>query len=328
MRISRGRAPSRFKMALFVWIEWIQTKFSGSLHARTSRLSPRALARLMRWTGFLTNLFNATLSWVKSALFPFSVDTFNPRISGSRGVFMLGRAAQQAADQLRDLALAAAAKTLKAEVGSLELDDDGIFNRSDASQRITWAELAQQNGGKLTAVGESHLPKGMLFEPGTGNQVGPVDYVYASHGCDIAVDPATGQVKILHYVACHDVGRSLDREAIRGQLLGGITMGIAQALHESLVIQEGKVANKGLHDYLVPSCLDVPESIDLHIIESGTGLGPDGAKGIGEIAAVVAPIAIANAVYDALGVQPVAIPITPEQIICELMNRPSVPATA
>jgi CO/xanthine dehydrogenase Mo-binding subunit/aerobic-type carbon monoxide dehydrogenase small subunit (CoxS/CutS family) len=327
-RISRGRDPSRFKTALFVWIERIQTTFSGRLHARTSRLSPRGLARLMRWTGFLTNLFNAGLSWIKSALFPFSVDTFNPRISGSRGVFMLGRAAQQASEALRELALAAAAKTLRVEAESLELDDDGIFDRSDASHRITWAELAQQHGGRLQAVGESHLPKGMLFESGTGNQVGPVDYVYASHGCDIAVDPATGQVRILHYVACHDVGRALDPEAIRGQLLGGITMGIAQALHESLVVKEGKVETAGLHDYLVPSCLDVPANIDLHIIESGTGLGPDGAKGIGEIGAVVAPIAIANAVYDALGVQPGAIPITPEQIICELMNRPGVPPSA
>lgn len=276
----------------------------------------------------MTNWFNACLSWLKSALFPFGVDTFNPRISGSRGIFMLGRAAQQAAEQLRGIALTQAAKSLGTEAKNLELGNDGFFICNNQARRITWAELAQQQGGKLQAVGESHLPKGMLFHAGTGNQVGPVDFVYASHGCDIAVDPATGRVKILHYVASHDVGRALDPEAIRGQLLGGITMGIGQALYENLAMQNCRVGTKALHDYLVPTCLDVPEKIDLHILESGTGLGPDGAKGIGEIAAVVAPIAIANAVYDALGVQPTEIPITPEQIICELMNRSGASATA
>lgn len=326
--VSRGRAPSRFKMGVFKFIERIQTTFSGRLHAVTSRFSPGALAFMMKWTGFATNWFNASLGWAKSALFPYSVDTFNPRISGSRGIFMLGRAAQQAAERLRELALAQAAKSLGVDRGSLDLGNGGIFSTTNQAQRITWAELAQQQGGELQVVGESHLPKGMLFQTRTGNQVGPVDFVYASHGCDIAVDPATGRVKILHYVASHDVGRVLDPEAVRGQLLGGISMGIAQALHEVLAIENGQAGVKALHDYLVPTCLDVPENIDLNIIESGTGLGPDGAKGIGEIAAVVAPIAIANAVYDALGVQPTAIPITPEQIVCELMNRRGASATA
>jgi CO/xanthine dehydrogenase Mo-binding subunit len=325
--ISTGRASSSFKMGLFRFIERIQTTFSGRLHALTSRFSPNALARTMQWTGFATNWFNASLGWLKSTLFPYSVDTFNPRISGSRGIFMLGRAAQQAAERLRELALAQAAKSLGADVGSLELGNGGIFNRTNPASRITWTELAQQQGSKLEAVGESHLPKGMLFQARTGNQVGPVDFVYASHGCDIAIDPATGQVKILHYVASHDVGRVLDAEAVRGQLLGGIVMGISQALHEVLAVQNGQAGIKALHDYLIPTCLDVPQNIDLHILESGTGLGPGGAKGIGEIAAVVAPIAIANAVYDALGVQPTAIPITPEQIICELMNRRGASAT-
>ena len=326
--ISRGRAPSGLKMALFKGIERIQTTFSGRLHAMTSRLAPDSLSRLMRWSGFMTNWFNAFVGWLKSALFPFGVDTFNPRVSGSRGIFMLGRAAQQAAAQLREIALAQAAKSLSAKAEDLDLGNDGFFTCNNPARRITWAQLAQQQGGKLQAVGESHLPKGMLFHAGTGNQVGPVDFVYASHGCDIAVDPATGRVKILHYVASHDVGRALDPEAIRGQLLGGIAMGIGQALYENLAMQNGQVGTKALHDYLVPTCLDVPENIDLHILESGTGLGPNGAKGIGEIAAVVAPIAIANAVYDALGVQPAEIPITPEQIICEFMNRSGASATA
>ncbi len=324
--ISRGRRPSRLAGVLFYAIERVQTIYSGRLHAITSRFSPRTLARFMRWSGFSINFFNRLMNWLKASFFPFSIDSFNPRVSGSRGMLMLGRAAQQAADNLRKLAVGMAAKQLGASADSLELGNDGIFDRTNPSRRITWAALAQQNGGKLSAVGESHLPQGSLFQASTGNQVGPVDFVYASHGCDVAVDPATGRVKVLHFVACHDVGRALDADAIRGQLLGGITMGMAQALLEDLGMREGKVEAGGLHDYLVPSSLDMPGNIDLHIIESGTGIGPDGAKGIGEIAAVVAPIAIANAIYDALGVQPTAIPITPEQIVCEFMSRTGTPA--
>lgn len=324
--ISRGRRPSRLAGAFFHGIERVQTIYSGRLHAITSRFAPRTLARFMRWSGFSINIFNRLMNWLKASFFPFSIDSFNPRISGSRGMFMLGRAAQQATDNLRKLAMDMAAKQLGASADSLELGNGGIYDRTNPSRLITWARLAQQCGGKLSTVGESHLPQGSLFQSSSGNQVGPVDFVYASHGCDVAVDPATGRVKVLHYAACHDVGRVLDADAVRGQLLGGITMGIAQALLEDLGMREGKVGAVGLHDYLVPSSLDVPGNIDLRLIESGTGIGPDGAKGIGEIAAVVAPIAIANAVYDALGVQPTAIPITPEQIVCEFMSLTGAPA--
>src|SRR5262249_39588442 len=88
--ISSGQTLSSFKMGLSKFIERIQTTFSGRLHAFTSRLSPNALARTMQLSGLPTNWFNASLGWLKSALFPYSVDTFNPRISGSRGIFMLG----------------------------------------------------------------------------------------------------------------------------------------------------------------------------------------------------------------------------------------------
>ena len=91
-------------------------------------------------------------------------------------------------------------------------------------------------------------------------------------------------------------------------------MGIGQALWEGIPTSDGRVVLNGLHQYGVGTALDVPADIDIVLLESGSGLGPGGAKGVGEVGAVAAPIAVANALYDALGVQPRHVTVTPEQL--------------
>jgi CO/xanthine dehydrogenase Mo-binding subunit len=261
------------------------------------------------------NLSAGIVNGLKARLFPYGVDSSVPRTSGSRGMFMLGRASLDAAERFRQSALSLAAQMLKVPSAELEVGAMGVQHRADASRRIAWAALAAHAGGTLAALGEAHLPPGVLLNPATGNQVGAVDHMQASHGCDVAVHRDTGEVRILRYVACHDVGRALDPIAIRGQILGGIAMGVGQALWEHIVVERGQVQTVGLHEYLVPTALDVPRDVKIEILESGGGLGPDGAKGVGEAAAVAAPIAVANALYDALGVQLTCIPATPEDIV-------------
>jgi len=317
---SRGRRPSRFRASLFRFIERRQTLTAGGLQLILSRQKAGAFVKIMRVLARPINFFNKSVSGIKTWLFPFGVDSFIPRISGSRSMLMAGAAVLNAAERFKKSALAKAAHLLNTSVDQLEVDGEGIHHRSDLTRRLTWAELAKQVGltgqvGALAAVGEAHLPEGALLDPATGNQIGPVDHMDGSHGCDLAVNPETGEVRILRYVACHDVGRILDRETIRGQLLGGIVMGIGQALFEHIEVSGGKVQIAGLHDYLVPTSLDVPSGVEIELIESGEGLGPDGAKGVGEAGAVAAPIAVANALYDALGVQLTRIPATPEDIV-------------
>ncbi|MBL4683923.1 MAG: xanthine dehydrogenase family protein molybdopterin-binding subunit, partial [Nannocystaceae bacterium] len=185
--------------------------------------------------------------------------------------------------------------------------------RSSAAGRVvSWSDLASM--GPLATVGVSELPRGRVLDQKTGNQVGAVDYVYATHACYVAVDPVSGQTRVLRYVAAQDLGYVHDLEVVRGQLYGGTVMGIAQTLGEHLDAHNGSVGVSGLHDYLVPTSLDAPEAIVLEILESGTGLGPRGAKGVGEIGAVAAPLAIANALFDATGWQPTAIPVPPMEL--------------
>jgi xanthine dehydrogenase molybdenum-binding subunit len=105
--------------------------------------------------------------------------------------------------------------------------------------------------------------------------------------------------------------------------MGGIAMGIGQAILEKLWVQNGKILNNGFHDYLVPTTLEMPASIEVDILESGTGVGPRGMKGIGESGAVASPIALANAVYDAVGLQPQRLPVTPDQIVELCDQRPT-----
>jgi CO/xanthine dehydrogenase Mo-binding subunit len=218
-------------------------------------------------------------------------------------------------ENLKTKAREVGGRVLKVQPSELEIDGQGVSHKLDRSQILTWAQLAQTAGGELSAMGEAHNPDGQFFDPDTGNQRGAIDFMDATHGCDLLINSETGEVRILNYVACHDVGYAFNREAVRGQILGGTMMGIGQALLENVRSVDGKVVNLGFHDYLVPTALEMPAKLHVEILESGSGIGPNGSKGIGESAAVAAPIAIANALYDALGVQPTRTPTTPQDIV-------------
>ena len=193
--------------------------------------------------------------------------------------------------------------------------EDGFAVADAPSKTISWSALAScHETGYIAAVGEAHLPKGQILSA-TGNQVGPVDFMHASHGCDLAVNMDTGEVRILNYAACHDVGKIHDEHIIRGQLLSGIAMEIGQALFEKVDVVDGIVRNQGMHEYGVPTSLDIPEDITIDLLESGNGLGPGGGKGVGEAGAVVSPSAIVSARSDALGVEIESIPVMPEKVV-------------
>jgi aerobic carbon-monoxide dehydrogenase large subunit len=179
-------------------------------------------------------------------------------------------------------------------------------------------ELAAAADGELAAVGTARLPKGHLLDRATGNQVGPTEFMDAAHACDLAVHPRTGEVRILRYLAVHDVGRMFDPEIVRGQITGGIIMGISQVLSENLQLRDGVVHANTLRSYLIPTPLDVPALLELELLESGTGQGPQGARGVGEVGTVAAPSAVAAALADALSIPIDSIPQTPIDLVAAL----------
>jgi xanthine dehydrogenase molybdenum-binding subunit len=157
------------------------------------------------------------------------------------------------------------------------------------------------------------------FERGVGNISST--YVFGSQGVEVEVDTDTGEVKILRVAAAHDVGKVLDPEGLRGQIYGALAQGIGYALYEELLLDNGKIQNTNFRDYKIPTIRELDFPIDLEFIETNDSFGPFGAKGVAEPGLVPTAPAIANAIYDAVGVRINDLPITPEKILAALKDR-------
>jgi CO/xanthine dehydrogenase Mo-binding subunit len=120
-------------------------------------------------------------------------------------------------------------------------------------------------------------------------------------------------VRVLRYVACHDVGRAINPVTVEGQIAGGAVQGIGQALLEEVVVRDGVNMTGGFFQYLIPTSSDVPD-IETIVLESGEGLGPFGARGIGEPPIGPPAAAVANAIDDAIGVRLTRLPMRPESV--------------
>jgi nicotinate dehydrogenase medium molybdopterin subunit len=145
-------------------------------------------------------------------------------------------------------------------------------------------------------------------------------YAFAAQVAEVEVDTATGKVEVLRVVAAHDVGKAVNPLMVEGQIQGGCVMGIGYALLEEVNTAQGEIKNQNFADYLLPTAMDVPEIYPI-IVEDYEPSGPFGAKGVGEPALIPTAAAIANAVYDAIGVRINSLPITPEKVIAALAER-------
>jgi xanthine dehydrogenase YagR molybdenum-binding subunit len=140
---------------------------------------------------------------------------------------------------------------------------------------------------------------------------------------EVAVDTITGKVKVLKIVAAHDIGRVLNRKLLENQFEGGIIQGLGFALMEERVIDRntGRVVTTNMHDYKIPTTLDTPEISVVIVSEGDDQISNTGVKGIGEPAMIPTAGAIANAVYNALGVRINSLPITPDKVLQALSGQ-------
>ncbi|MET0930510.1 MAG: xanthine dehydrogenase family protein molybdopterin-binding subunit, partial [Aeromicrobium sp.] len=142
-------------------------------------------------------------------------------------------------------------------------------------------------------------------------------YAFAAHGALVDVDRRTGRVKVVDYVAAHDVGTAINPTAVEGQIIGGAVMGLGAALGEESVRDHGKIVNTSYLHYAMPRSADVP-SVRAVIIDAHDAAGPYGAKSVGEMSIIPPGAAVANAVHDAIGVRIRELPITPDKILTAL----------
>lgn len=232
---------------------------------------------------------------------------------GSKTLVSGGAAVRAAATDARRQALAIAAQELEAAPEDLELISGAISVRGVPGRSITLADVAEKSiswGGSYEPV----LGRG-------GSAISSASPQFTAHLARVAVDEETGEVRVLEYVAVQDVGCAINPAEVEGQIHGGVVQGLGFALSEAIPYgEDGRLLGASLMDYALPTAERIPP-IDAVLVEVPSPDGPYGAKGVGEPPIVPPPAAIANAIYDATGVRPTALPITPPRLLEALQRR-------
>jgi CO/xanthine dehydrogenase Mo-binding subunit len=240
--------------------------------------------------------------------------------TATRQLYMSGNAVSLAAGHVRQVLLERAQKYFEEELDNLDLADGEVFVKSDPDQSLPLSELAKMcaaEGLRLSHLAQFNAPFTDPLDPETGQGRIFPDFTFGAMAVDVAVDTETGLVTILKNVACHDVGRAINPAACAGQIAGGANQGLGYAVMEEFKLKDGYIVTPTLAEYLIPTTLDFPAT-EVIMLESGTGVGPFGAKGIGEPSLTPAAAAVANAVADAIGLRIQEIPLTPERVLAAL----------
>jgi CO/xanthine dehydrogenase Mo-binding subunit len=241
----------------------------------------------------------------------------------SRQAFVSCNAAINAASKIKGQLLEVASRQLNADPGELDIRDRVVFVKSDPEnpeKRIEVAKVLRKvhfttQGRMLMAETFYDPPNEMLDREYKGNL--SCAWAYGASAVEVEVDQETGQVSIVAYLAAHDVGRALNPMLLEGQIHGAAVMGTGYALSEQVILREGRIMNDNFLDYKILTALDrVP--VQPVIVETDDPAGPFGAKGVGEPGCVPSAPAIANAIYDAVGVRIRDLPITQEKVLAAL----------
>jgi 4-hydroxybenzoyl-CoA reductase subunit alpha len=292
-------------------------------------------------------------------LTPIDIGSYSSRVT-----FMAGNATLRAAEEVKKLIAAAAARKMNCAVEDLIFRDDVVSRRNSAGEgaRATRSHPAQSEAsvsgrvegqilrGSLQQKRKDEGPKDrMTFEEavvaaidfhgaltGTGSYAPPPEarggkhkgggvgpspaYSYSAQVAEVSVDEETGEVTVHKVWAAHDCGRALNPVSVEGQIIGSVWMGMGQALTEEMTWKDGMLMNPGLLEYRSPSSVESPE-VEPIIVESIDPEGPFGAKECSEGSLAATIPAIANAIYDAVGVRLHEVPFTPERVLAALRAK-------
>jgi len=235
----------------------------------------------------------------------------------SRTTVLGGHAVRLAAEKAREALVTTAAHKWGCPPEDVQLSQGRLVNLK-SEEEMTIAEaathyLGMSGGSRLLGEG-CFRAEGVVVPDATKYGNVSLAYAFAAQVAEVEVDIETGAVTVLRLVAAHDAGVALNPRATRGQIEGGMIQGMGKALYEEYVFKDGAILNPNFTDYRVPTILDVPPMKAL-LVETEDLNGPYGAKSVGELALVPTPAAIANAIYDAVGVRLTTLPMTPERVL-------------
>ena len=198
-----------------------------------------------------------------------------------------------------------------------------IFSAADPTVRMTYPELMgeMKRLGRLALGCGSYNPKTTGLNPADMFGIPFEVYSYAATLVDLEVDTETGLVDVLNVISAHDVGTAVNRQAVEGQIEGGVVMGTGFALLEKIETRDGRITNPVFSKYLLATSMDAPNIYPI-VVESGNGeAGPFGAKGVGEPALIPTIPATADAVENALNIRFGRLPIQHLDIMRELNKK-------
>jgi len=248
-------------------------------------------------------------------------DTFQTPDSGtvtaSRSVMINGNAILDAVARLQPVLIREAAELLGVPPEGLRYREGKVEVKADCSSAVSLAEIAaagEKAGRPLKAAGSALMA---VSEKDFGEGLPHNYYTYITQLALVGVDTATGEVEVIKGISIPEMGRAINIHGVEGQCEGGLVMGQGYTLYEEVVVRKGEFLNTGFTTYILPTALDVPEQETI-IVEKPEATGPYGAKGVGEAGTVPITPAIANAVYDAVGVRFRELPLTPEKILAAM----------
>jgi CO/xanthine dehydrogenase Mo-binding subunit len=235
---------------------------------------------------------------------------FSHVTGGSRVTFATGMAATQAAEKVVEQLKSRAAQIWDIPVEAVEWKDGQALpagSNAGAFDPLSIAAIALKSGRTGGPISAEVSLNAQGAGPG-----------FATHLCDVEVDPETGQVTILRYTAVQDVGKAIHPSYVEGQVQGGAAQGIGWALNEEYIYDKnGRMDNPGFLDYRCPVASDLP-MVDAILVEVPNPRHPFGAKGVGEVPIVPPMAAVANAIRDAIGIRMHHLPMSPPKVLAAL----------
>jgi 4-hydroxybenzoyl-CoA reductase subunit alpha len=255
-----------------------------------------------------------------TALTPVDLGSYSSRVT-----LMVGNAAIQAAERVREPLVRAAARKLEVPGARLVFADGRVFDAEDPERGMSFADavvLAEAAEGTIAAAGSYTPPASPGKYRGAG--VGPsAAYSYSAAVVEVDADEATGIVDVRRIWIAHDVGRAINRTLVLGQVEGSVYMGLGEALMEEMAYRGNRF---GVHkipsllEYKSPTTLEMPDVVT-YLVEDPDPNGPFGAKEVGQGPLLPIMPAVANALHDALGVRVDEVPITPDKVLRALEAR-------
>ncbi|SOY72473.1 xanthine dehydrogenase family protein molybdopterin-binding subunit [Cupriavidus taiwanensis] len=238
----------------------------------------------------------------------------------SRVTIISGNAVLRAAREARQKLLALAAEKLGVDMRQLVIADGRIAVPDQPDRSATLAEIARlhifRHGGEGIHVRASYDAPTVMHDADYYGNVAPA-HSFAAQAVEVEVDTCTGQVSVIDSFVADDCGKAINPLAVHGQTHGATVQAIGWTLYEHLQYEDGRLMNGNFADYTMPTADAVP-MLRTDVVESNDPNGPYGAKGASETAILPGAAAIANAVFDAVGVRIRSLPITPEKVLAAL----------